>query len=519
MNVELKTRVAALVMAASFTVWGPAAAQTSSMGPVPVPKFTGPIAETTESHPWLGAKHLMNPIDLAASGYVEEEFIISGNANVYDWKPDGSMKVRASDLPYATRIFVRRPSDANRFSGTVVVEGGNNMPGQGWEVNSLWSNLNEYVRDRGHVWVSVTIFPGTAAALKQFDPKRYAAVSFPPSVCPAAGQGPPPARPEADREGGVVWDILSQAGALMKSPSGPLPGFKVGYVYMMMQSGGHIPTYISGFHRIAKLADGRPVYDGYIQKESGSATATSRCVPGPAFDDPRAVPRNIGVPVIHAEAQSYVVSDPDRRLAGRREDSDAPQDRYRLYEIAGASHLDRQPYRFIPVVADQMRTKGNASPVSTLWPWNYTCGEPLRPMNPFPNYYILAGALENLDRWVREGVPPPRAERIAIDNPGTPRAAARFDRHGNVIGGVRSPWVDVPIATYKAGSGPSQCPVMSAAIEFDWAKREALYSTSENYRSRFLKALDQWEKDRWVTASDAAKIRAELAPTSTASRR
>jgi hypothetical protein len=41
------------------------------------------------------------------------------------WQADGSIKVRSSGLPYTTRILVRRPSNRDRFSGTVLVDVGN----------------------------------------------------------------------------------------------------------------------------------------------------------------------------------------------------------------------------------------------------------------------------------------------------------------------------------------------------------------------------------------------------------
>ena len=45
---------------------------------------------TATSYPFLAAHRLQEPIDLAKIGYVEEEFFVSGRANVYDWAADGS---------------------------------------------------------------------------------------------------------------------------------------------------------------------------------------------------------------------------------------------------------------------------------------------------------------------------------------------------------------------------------------------------------------------------------------------
>ena len=68
----------------------------------------------------MSASHLLEPMDLAASGYVEEEFFVSGRANVYDWAADGSISVRTPNAPYTTRILVRRPTASARFSGNVI---------------------------------------------------------------------------------------------------------------------------------------------------------------------------------------------------------------------------------------------------------------------------------------------------------------------------------------------------------------------------------------------------------------
>src|SRR4029079_14656748 len=83
---------------------------------------TGPIPVTAESVPFLAADRNLEPMDLKKYGYVEEEFVVSGKANVYDWATDWTVTVKTSGAPYGTRILIRRPADAARFSGNVVVE-------------------------------------------------------------------------------------------------------------------------------------------------------------------------------------------------------------------------------------------------------------------------------------------------------------------------------------------------------------------------------------------------------------
>ena len=75
------------------------------------------------------------PLDLASYGYVEEEYFLEGDATAYDWKgpqgEDGVWSVKTTTTAhYKTRILVRRPSDASKFNGTVLVEWLNDTGGQ-----------------------------------------------------------------------------------------------------------------------------------------------------------------------------------------------------------------------------------------------------------------------------------------------------------------------------------------------------------------------------------------------------
>src|SRR5215211_3970193 len=106
-----------LVVVSGFTGTPPAAAQGT-----PIPEFKGPIPITAESYPLMMSSKLQTPVDLTKAGYVEEEFLISGRANVYDWAADGKAIVKTPNAPYTTRILVRRPSTPQRFSGNAIIE-------------------------------------------------------------------------------------------------------------------------------------------------------------------------------------------------------------------------------------------------------------------------------------------------------------------------------------------------------------------------------------------------------------
>src|SRR5689334_11265789 len=177
---------------------------------VPVPKVT-PLPVTPTSYPLMAADHSLQPMDLSKSGYVEQEFILSGTANVYDWNADGSLTVKTPNAPYGNRILVRRPANPSKFSGTVVVELMNAARRFDWAM--MWSYSKEHFMEHGDAWVGVTT-PGAIVGLQKFDPKRYEAVGFknpnPGGPCAAAPKGGP-----SDVEEGLRWDAISQTAAAL----------------------------------------------------------------------------------------------------------------------------------------------------------------------------------------------------------------------------------------------------------------------------------------------------------------
>src|ERR1017187_2711268 len=241
-------KIKAAIAIASFVAIASAAPATS------VPKLTGPIPVTADSVPFLAANRVFQPLDLKKAGYVEEEFIVSGTANVYDWNADGTLTVKTPNAPYSTRILVRRPADKAKFSGHVLVELMN--PARRFD----WAMMSGYTRDslieRGDAWVGITM-PGSVESLKKFNAMRYAGVGFPnpePAETCAGGRGN--AAATSDQEEGLRWDMISQAGAALKNGA----GLNAKYLYMTSQ-GADVLTYAAAIETNAKLANGKPVYD------------------------------------------------------------------------------------------------------------------------------------------------------------------------------------------------------------------------------------------------------------------
>ena len=93
MHCSLKQRwlISAVVAMMCCAAHALEAQQSSGGTAVPIPRVTAPIPVTADSYPLMGAGKLQDVVDLAARGYVEEEFFVSGTANVYDWGADGSV--------------------------------------------------------------------------------------------------------------------------------------------------------------------------------------------------------------------------------------------------------------------------------------------------------------------------------------------------------------------------------------------------------------------------------------------
>jgi hypothetical protein len=509
------SRVAALLVCILSPIASSFAAERHTVEPAvtPLPAVRGPIAVTSTSWPFAAADHSVTPRDLSKDGYIEEEYFISGQANVYDWPALGKL-ISIARGPYTTRILVRRPKDPAHFSGTVIVEALN--PSIRYDAAIMWAESQNYFIRSGHAYVGVTVKPVAVESLKLFDPHRYAGLSFKnplplgrtcgqSQLPPAPGGLPPESTPAT--ENGFIWDILSQTGALLHSDAktNPLHGFAVSRVYLTgdSQSGGFVLNYANAIHPLALRAQSEdqsePVYDGYLTSSaSGVGLPMHQCAARIPRGDPRLTMQARGVPIIK------IINQTDITFLNRRPDSDTPPDLYRSYELAGAAHVHDWVLRWGASDADV--TKTGASGFLS----NARCKQHNESGNQFPTQYLLNGAFANLDRWSREGVPPPRAQPLQIADPRSGRATLELDEFGNARGGVRTPYVDVPLVRYGAYmDGPGICVLWGYQVPLDRAVLKRLYPTPADYVSKVKAATERAADERWVTREDAAAIVSE----------
>lgn len=471
------------------------------------------VPVSADSKPFLTSK-----TNLAAQGYVEEEFFLSGNARTYDWAGD-TLNIRAitEPGPYTTRILVRRPADPQRFSGNIEVEPLNASLGA--DISMTMTTSPEYVLRQGDVWIGITSKPLAVRALKHFDPARYATLDWSnpapvasrcehPSIVPEYSYGwlrhlirilPPASFPES--EDGLIWDMYAQLGALLKSDQRNqiLPGFSSPgsaqprlFSTGTSQSGLLQRTFINGFHGVMRLPDGGPIFDGYLTEVGPGMLRINQCAPDTLPDDPRNRIKVPDVPVIN------IVSEGDMWLGlhTRAPDAIAPHVGLVTYEIAGATHDPGMGTIGLPS-AEEMAKAGVKVPSLQLPRW--LGGAP----NDFPRGFLTTAALRNLQVWARDGAIPPQGQPLLTDADGIVR-----DADGNARGGVRSPWIDVPTASYQGAKGTGPLAVVGSKNPFSAEELKQRYPTHADYLARVKARVDQLVAGRWLLPEDVAPIMA-----------
>jgi alpha/beta hydrolase family protein len=474
-----------------------------------LPHVSAPLVQTSTSHAFAGAAYQERPLDLHKLGYVETEYTVSGVARVFDWpaQPGGPPQVLAGPGPYTTRILVREPENPGRFNGTAIVELFN--PSESVDLPIMWAESYLDFIAKGYAWVGITIKPNDIKSLQAFDAARYGSLKMPNprsvQACPGGEINAFSQPTTTADETGLAWDMVSQVGALLKSraASNPLvrPAERL-YMTGQSQTAGYARLYASLFNRGEAAADGKPLYDGFLY--SGSPpwqVPIHQCRKDFAPGDPRLITAGAGVPVI----EIFTQGDMKTNVETRRADGDTAGDLFRRYEVAGAAHVDDW---------ESLSFAGKADMVRAHRPVEGGADEGCQPsgvtLSNFPVRYVFDAAWSNLDDWVRQGVPAPHAKPLALKAGPTvlpPDQAFLVDGEGNALGGVRTPYVDVPTARWiGARLGPFVCLFRGYKYDLAPAELQRLYGTHEAYVRKVAADSRELQAARWLTPSDAAAI-------------
>ncbi|HXK22427.1 MAG TPA: alpha/beta hydrolase domain-containing protein [Myxococcota bacterium] len=433
---------------------------------VPDPVVTGPIASTaTPGDPSHNYIFFASNLDLAAQGYVEEEYFISGTANRYN-TPGSCYQTQTttgtilgSGLPYKTRIVVRRPASAAAFNGVVVVEWLNVTNDA--DMDQTWFQINQHLMRSGYAWVGVSAQRVGVNRLRTWNPNRYGTLDV--SRRNAFGS-------ETITNDALAYDVFSEAAQAIRAPVGidPLGGLEPQLVIATghSQSAACLATYVNAIQPLSHA------FDAFALQGT--------------LGDPIRV--DLEVPVWKALSESDVSFFNEAQV--RRPDDAL----FRTWEVAGTSHGDQQTYAMrVPL---ERRDLGTA--VEDSW----SCGV-MPPGSAVPFRYVMAAGLDLLVRRVSEGTPMPSAaplQTVSI----FPTVVLARDGIGNALGGIRLAQMDVPTAVNTGtNTGPDPCPRQGYSRDFDAQTLAQLYPTHEGYVAQVSGAVDRNLRDGFLLAPDA----------------
>jgi hypothetical protein len=448
---------------------------------VPSPTLEGPI--TGNGRPFIASTNF----DLAQVGYMQEEFFISGTATAYTsagpLTSDGKWTVSPGNTAaYKTRILVYRPTSPKKFNGTVLVEW-LNVSG-GLDAAPDWLGAHTELIREGFAWVGVSAQyvgveggPSLGIAnlpLKLVNPARYGSLVHP--------------------HDSFSFDIFSQAGQAVRHPAGvrPLGDLVIKKLIAAgeSQSAFRLVTYINAAHPVAGI------YDGFLVHSRGAGGAPLSESPQTPIAPPRSVliRTDLRVPVLTFETET------DLTFLGYFSDRQPDGKRFRLWEVAGTAHVDAYTLATGPTDLGDSPDVAKLVVTTDPIPGIITC--PL-PVNAGPQHFVLNAAIDALARWVRGGRPPRRARRLEVAA-GPPVTITR-DAHGNALGGIRTPQVDVPIATLsgEGQTGSIICILFGTTTPFDAATLASLYGDNAAYVSAFKKATRRAVRAGFVLRPDA----------------
>jgi hypothetical protein len=434
--------------------------------------LTGPV---TTGH--IIEPETANPSGLSTYGYDEQEYFASGTASAFTAKSepsDGKWSVTpTTKAAYRTRIIVRRPKDAAHFNGTVVVEWMNVSAG---ESAPDWDYLNPELMREGYAYVAVSaqalgVDGGSAilgsvkgapsGGLVENEPARYGTLHHP-----------------GDK---YALDMFAQIGnALGVKANVALGGLRPTHIVAVgeSQSAFYLTTFADAIQPLTHTFDGI-----FIHSRGGSGASLS----GSSITSSDQGPKNLrirtelNVPVFMFETQTDLIQ------LGYAPAQQPNTKRIHTWEVAGTSHADAFE------VGAAVSLLGCTSPV-----------------NDGPQHNVVQAAFAAFNRWLDDGTPPPSPPRFKLASTKPPTLA--LDTHGNVIGGVRTPDVDVPVSTLSGAPAPGAnaiCSLFGQTIPFSPATLTSLYQSKSDYVAQYTASLNKAIKSGYILAADRPALLAQ----------
>ncbi len=430
--------------------------------PVPNPTVIGPIPATappgdpSHNYPFYATVQ-----DLAAAGYIEEEFFFEGTANRYNTPPLATGSILDSGHPYKTRMIVRRPVLAENFNGVVLMEWQNDA--FGYVGDAMWAHSHEHWIRRGYAWIGVSAFRlgihQAGTGLRAWNPARYGTLDV-----THAG---------TILNDALAYDIISQAAQAVRHPAGmdPMGGLPVRLIFLLGVS--KSANSMVPYHNSIQPLHG--VFDGFGIFMTGTKLRT-----------------DLAVKVFKVITETDVAN----QQAWQRQPN---SDHFRRWEVAGASHIDyHSAVESAPLI------------LRDIGPWTPLEGCAFEPNSRIPAYYVFNAAMDHLVDWVTHDVQPPVAPDIETSSVGPPAAVVR-DSFGNVLGGIQLAQHAVPTALNMGTNTPEACRVYGSYQVFDDATLALLYPDHQSYLEKVIAATLENHKQGFIVGHDAAETIREAA--------
>jgi hypothetical protein len=439
-------------------------------------------------HGWAFARPL---VDLAAKGYVEEEFFLSGEATTYAQVPgkdmgrDGEWEVTPkAKVPFKTRFLVYRPADPAAFNGTAVVCWNNVTAGY-----ELFFGESPEVLAGGYAYVCASVqkvgvhgFDDDPQGLVAWDAERYGDLSI----------------PTDDASYDIFSQVARAVGPGRDLTIDPMGGLAVRKVIGLgaSQSAGRLSTYINAVHPLP-VAQGGHAFDGYILQIyfGGGAAIEASDRPTPADRAaPRPVPRGQNLIREDLDVPAMIVNTELEAIACFRV-RQPDTDRFRTWEAAALTHVSFQAQ---VIRNEKFKRDFGVAPAAASQQMNRIYIQP---------YYDAA--LHHMNRWVAGGAPPPIQPLIDF----TADGEVIRDEHGIAKGGIRMPQADAPVAMNSSipVTDDFSGRLRGSNKPFGAAKLDALYGDEATYLARFRQAAETAVKAGVLLARDVAPAVEEAA--------
>jgi hypothetical protein len=263
------------------------------------------------------------------------------------------------------------------------------------------------------------------------------------------------------------------------------------------QSADFMVTYVNALALQEKLFDGYLIHSrlhgtvGLAPAVGGNYRADIAARP------PMQIRDDLDVPVMMLQTET------DLFQLGSYADRQPDTAKFRLWEIAGTSHADLYETRNGLTDVGNDPSVAAVVEVASPYPGLLDCAAPI---NSGPHHFLVNAAISALDGWIRNGAAPAYADRL--DVAGDPPALAK-DSIGNVSGGIRTPYVDVPVAVLSGvGQTGALCSLFGTTALLDSTQLSALYPDHATFVSQVNTSVDSAVLKGFLLQPDADLIKA-----------